>query len=64
MAYIYEVRGPETFAHVMSLRAAKTMAAKLAREGNTVDVVRYVAGQNNEPKTNIGRVHTSFPRPA
>lgn len=60
--YVYEVRGPSEFAHVTSLRAAKSMAAALAREGNTVDVVRYLAGPDGKPKTNCGRVHTSFPR--
>lgn len=62
--YVYEVRGPEAFTHHTSLRAAKREAAALAREGNTVDVVRYVAGSDGKPATNIGRVHTSFPRRA
>ena len=60
-SYIYEVRGPENFVHVTSLRAAKSLAAKLARDGNMVDVVRYIRGPDGQPKTNIGRVHTSFP---
>jgi len=62
--YVYEVRGPEQFTHHTSLRAAKSEAAALARNGNTVGVVRYVAGANGKPQTNIGRVHTSFPRRA
>ena len=62
--YVYEVRGAETFTHHTSLRAAKSAAAALARDGNTVDVVRWVAGQDGKPLTNIGRVHTSFPRHA
>lgn len=60
--YIYEVRGPEQFTHHSSLRAAKAEAAALAREGNTVDVVRYVTDDDGNLRTNIGRVHTSFPR--
>ena len=60
--YVYEVRGPEAFEYVTSLRAAKALAAALAREGNTVDVVRYIAGPDGKPQTNIGRVHTSYPR--
>ena len=62
--YVYEVRGPETFEHVTNLRSAKALAAKLAREGATVNVVRWIAGPDGKPQTNIGRVHTSFPRHA
>ena len=61
--YVYEVRGPEQFTYFTSLRAAKSAAAALAREGNTVDVVRHIAGPDGKPQTNIGRVHTSSPRP-
>lgn len=60
--YVYEVRGPAEFTHHTSFRAAKSAAAALAREGNTVDVVRYIAGPDGKPQTNVGRVHTSFPR--
>lgn len=60
--YVYEVRGPERFTHHTSLRAAKAAAAALAREGHMADVVRYIAGPDGKPQTNIGRVHTSFPR--
>ena len=60
--YVYEVRGPETFEHVTSLRSAKALAAKLAREGNMVDVVRYIPGPDGKPKTNVGCVHTCFSR--
>jgi hypothetical protein len=59
--YVHEVRGPEQSTHHTSLRAAKSAAAALAREGAAVDVVRWIAGRDGKPQTNIGRVHTSFP---
>lgn len=62
--YIYEVRGPETFAHYNSLRAAKAGAAVLASEGHVVDIYRWVAGTDGDLLTNIGGVHTAFPRRA
>ncbi len=62
--YVYEVRGPEQFTHHTSLRAAKIAAAALAREGNTVDVVKYLTPRDGTQRTNIGRVHTAFPRRA
>ena len=60
--YVYRVINNETSADVSSLRAAKSLAAKWAREGRMTDVWRMVTNEAGEPVTNVGRVHTSFPR--
>lgn len=60
--YVYRVVNAETSADVTSLRAAKSLAAKWAREGRMTDVWRMVTNAAGEPVTNIGRVHTSFTR--
>ena len=61
-SYVYRVINNKTSADVTSLRAAKSLAAKWARDGRMTDVWRLVTNAAGEPVTNVGRVHTSFAR--
>ena len=60
-SYVYRVINSKAAANVTSLRAAKSLAAKWAREGRMTDVWRMVTNAAGEPVTNVGRVYTSFP---